>query len=210
MRNIVEGVLATLVVFFVIGLIVVGTGAIPSGADAKPSIVEQLAAKVSLNVSLRRESSGLADPLPLTEQNLDRGVKLYAANCAVCHGAADARASTLSKGFYIEAPQLAKDGVEDDAEAVTFLKLKHGIRSRRCRRLAASCPTKISGGSRRSSNTWINFRSRSTHIGKKSRVRLLPTFRWPRRVLRCRIFRCVAGDFPQADLVAARYETRPL
>ncbi len=128
MRNIVEGVLATLVVFFVIGLIVVGTGAIPSGADAKPSIVEQLAAKVSLNVSLRRESSGLADPLPLTEQNLDRGVKLYAANCAVCHGAADARASTLSKGFYIKAPQLAKDGVEDDAETVTFLKLKHGIR----------------------------------------------------------------------------------
>jgi thiosulfate dehydrogenase len=33
-----------------------------------------------------------------------------------------------SSGFYIEAPQLAKDGVEDDPEAVSFWKVKHGIR----------------------------------------------------------------------------------
>ena len=36
--------------------------------------------------------------------------------------------SNLAQGFYIEAPQLAKDRVEDDAEAVSFWKVKHGIR----------------------------------------------------------------------------------
>ena len=36
--------------------------------------------------------------------------------------------SNLAQGFYIEAPQLAKDGVEDDPEAVSFWKVKHGTR----------------------------------------------------------------------------------
>ena len=44
------------------------------------------------------------------------------------HGASDAKPSNLAQGFYIEAPQLAKDGVEDDPEAVSFWKVKHGIR----------------------------------------------------------------------------------
>ena len=53
---------------------------------------------------------------------------LYAANCAICHGASDAKPSNLAQGFYIEAPQLAKDGVEDDPEGVSFWKVTHGIR----------------------------------------------------------------------------------
>jgi len=36
--------------------------------------------------------------------------------------------SNLAQSFYIEAPQLAKDGVEDDPEAVSFWKVKHGTR----------------------------------------------------------------------------------
>ena len=56
------------------------------------------------------------------------GVRLYAENCAICHGASDAKPSNPAQGFYIEAPQLAKDGVEDDPEAVSFWKVKHGIR----------------------------------------------------------------------------------
>ena len=53
---------------------------------------------------------------------------LYAENCAICHGASDAKASNPAQGFYIEAPQFAKDGVEEDPEAASFWKVKHGIR----------------------------------------------------------------------------------
>lgn len=34
----------------------------------------------------------------------------------------------MAHGLYQKPPQLAKDGVEDDREGVTFWKLKHGIR----------------------------------------------------------------------------------
>jgi thiosulfate dehydrogenase len=45
---------------------------------------------------------------------------------AIC--ASDAKPSNPAQGFYIEAPQLAKDGVEDDPEAASFWTVKHGIR----------------------------------------------------------------------------------
>jgi mono/diheme cytochrome c family protein len=63
-----------------------------------------------------------------TDDNLIDGVHLYAQNCAICHGAADAAPSGPAKGFYIKSPQLAKDGVEDDDESETYWKVEHGIR----------------------------------------------------------------------------------
>ena len=128
MRGFFNGVVFTLALLLGAAFAAVQLGAIPSSADAKPPAVEEWAAKRSLHASLDRERAGVANPLPVTDENLTAGVQLYAANCAVCHGASDAKSSTLAKGFYIESPQLAKDGVEDDPEAVTFLKIKHGIR----------------------------------------------------------------------------------
>ena len=128
MSGFVKGVIFTIALLFAATVAAVAFGLIPSGADAKPSTLETLAAKASLHVNLSRESKGVDETFPVGDDDLATGVKLYAANCAVCHGASDAKPSTLSKGFYIEAPQLAKDGVEDDPETVTFLKLKHGIR----------------------------------------------------------------------------------
>jgi mono/diheme cytochrome c family protein len=64
----------------------------------------------------------------LNDTNLAAGVKLYAMNCAACHGASDGLASNIAKGLYQRAPQLAKDGVEDDPEGIIYWKVKHGIR----------------------------------------------------------------------------------
>ena len=128
MSGFAKGVITALVILLGATVAAVLLGAIPSGADTKPSTLETLAAKLSLRATLLRESKGVDDTFAATDDDLSAGVKLYAANCAVCHGASDARPSTLAKGFYIESPQLAKDGVEDDPEAVTYLKLEHGIR----------------------------------------------------------------------------------
>ena len=43
-------------------------------------------------------------------------------------GASDAKPSRIASGLYQHPPQLAKDGVEDDPEGVTFWKIEHGIR----------------------------------------------------------------------------------
>ena len=103
-------------------------GWLPAGADGKPGKLETWAAKTSLHVTLRREAPRTANPVASTDANLESGVKLYAANCIVCHGAADKRPSNIALGLYQNAPQLASDGVEDDPQGVTFWKVKHGIR----------------------------------------------------------------------------------
>jgi mono/diheme cytochrome c family protein len=101
----------------------------PAGADVKPPALEVWAANTSLHATLRREATEPAqNPVAPTDANLEAGIKLYARNCAVCHGASDAKSSAIAKGQYIETPQLAKDGVEDDRPAVTYWKIKHGIR----------------------------------------------------------------------------------
>jgi len=66
----------------------------------------------------------------LTDDNLIAGIKLYGQHCAICHGTAkgDPLASPVAKGLYPRPPQLAAEGVEDDPEAFSFWKIKHGIR----------------------------------------------------------------------------------
>jgi mono/diheme cytochrome c family protein len=70
----------------------------------------------------------VTDPLAATNANLVAGIKLYAQNCAVCHGDASGKATHVANGLYQKPPQLAKDGVEDDPDGVTLWKLDHGIR----------------------------------------------------------------------------------
>jgi thiosulfate dehydrogenase len=128
MRGFVLGVVVTVVVALLAAFAIVNFGLMSSAADRKPSHLERWAANRSLAATIARETAGLSDPLPATDDNLAAGVKLYAANCVFCHGAADAKRSAASAGFYIHAPQLADDGVEDDPEAVTYWKIAHGVR----------------------------------------------------------------------------------
>ncbi len=128
MRNFINGIVFTLAFIVAAGFAAIQLGLVPANADAKPSALEKWAANRSLHATLDRETKGLQNPLPLSDANLMDGMHLYASNCAVCHGAADAKPSKLAQGFYIHAPMLAKDGVEDDPLAESFWKIKHGIR----------------------------------------------------------------------------------
>lgn len=128
MRGFLNGMVFTLALLVGAGFAAVLTGFVPAGADVAPPAAEEWAAQTSLHAALKRETQNLTNPIATTDENLLAGIKSYGQNCAICHGAADAKPSTLAKGFYIKSPQLAKDGVEDDPEATTFWKLKHGIR----------------------------------------------------------------------------------
>lgn len=128
MLRFVYGIIFTLALLVAAAFAGIYVGALPPGADVKPPALERWAAKKSLKATMKREDVAYKNPLQPTDANLIAGAKLYGANCAVCHGASDGLASTLSKGFYIEAPLLAKDGVEDDPENMTYWKLDHGIR----------------------------------------------------------------------------------
>ncbi len=106
----------------------VTAGLVPANADAKPSKIERWLARTSLQATLARRAPKTPDPVPLSDANFIAGIRLYATNCAVCHGASDARPSNIARGLYQRPPQLARDGVEDDPEGVTFWKVDHGIR----------------------------------------------------------------------------------
>lgn len=127
-RGIVIGILATLVVAVVLGYGAVEMGLLPANADAKASKIERWAARTSLRATIARQAPRTPNPVPLTDANLVSGIKLYAADCAMCHGASDANRSNVATGLYQRPPQLAKDGVEDDPEGETYWKVAHGIR----------------------------------------------------------------------------------
>jgi mono/diheme cytochrome c family protein len=122
------GVIFTLLVLAGVGYFAVKAGILPANADSKPTALESWVANTALDAALERDTKGLKNPIQPSDDNLITGVRLYAENCAICHGASDAKPSNPAQGFYIEAPQLAKDGVEEDPEAASFWKVKHGIR----------------------------------------------------------------------------------
>jgi thiosulfate dehydrogenase len=127
-RGIVLGVVATLVALALCAYIGIEAGLMPANADAKPPRLERWMTRTSLRAAIVRESPRGPNPVSLTDANLIAGIRIYAANCAVCHGAADAKPSNVARGLYQHPPQLAKDGVEDDPEGVTYWKVDHGIR----------------------------------------------------------------------------------
>lgn len=127
-RVVVITVAATLAALLLLAYVGLKAGMMPANADAKPPRLERWAARVSLHVALAREAPRTPNPMALTDDNLIAGIKLYARDCVICHGAADEKPSNVAKGLYQKPPQLAKDGVEDDPEGVTYWKITHGIR----------------------------------------------------------------------------------
>lgn len=103
-------------------------GYLPANADAPPPTLEKRLAGLALDAAINREMSAKPNPVALTDAHLIEGVKLYAVDCAVCHGAADAKPSHIALGLYQRAPQLAKYGVEDDDDGEVYWKIYHGIR----------------------------------------------------------------------------------
>ncbi len=129
-KGVLTGVVATIAVVLVAGYALVRSGLIPANADAAPGTIETWMASTSLEATLSREAPRQPNPVAPNEQNLLDGVRLFATNCAVCHGSASgaASASPIAKGLYQHPPQLATDGVEDDPDGESFWKIKHGIR----------------------------------------------------------------------------------
>jgi thiosulfate dehydrogenase len=128
LKGFVTGIIFTVLATALAAYAMIRAGVMPANADEKPPGIEAWAARTSLHAMLRRSAPKATDPLPATDQNLIAGVKLYAQNCSVCHGGSNADPTNVAKGLYQKPPQLAKEGVEDDPDGVTFWKLSHGIR----------------------------------------------------------------------------------
>lgn len=127
-KGIMYGVAGTLGVLLIGAYLFISLGLMPANADAPPPALEKWAARKSLHATIEREATSAPNPVPLNDAGLVAGIKLYAVNCAVCHGAADGAASNIAKGLYQHAPQFAMHDVADDDEGETYWKIYHGIR----------------------------------------------------------------------------------
>jgi mono/diheme cytochrome c family protein len=130
MKGLLLGIALTLLVELAVAFVLVRSGQIPANADSPPGKLEIWAATTSLDATLSTQAPTSANPVALSDEHLLEGVRLYGENCAVCHGSAagDAAASPIAKGLYLKPPQFGTEGVEDDAEGLSFWKVKHGIR----------------------------------------------------------------------------------
>lgn len=106
----------------------VTSGAMSAGQDAGPLPLERWAAKKSLRATMRRDARDLRSPLRPDSGDLETGAALFVEHCQSCHGGPDGAASAVANGLAPKAPQLAKDGVEDDPEGTIYWKTAHGIR----------------------------------------------------------------------------------
>jgi mono/diheme cytochrome c family protein len=122
------GVLTMVVALSVGAVIFVTRGWMPANADATPPALEKWMARASLRAALQREAPQAPNPVPFNDENLVAGIKIYSANCAVCHGASDGTPSNIALGLYQHAPQLAQHGVTDDPEGKIYWFVKHGVR----------------------------------------------------------------------------------
>lgn len=127
-KSFLGGVIAAVVAALVGAYIFIVAGGVPVNADAKPPAIERWAAHRSLHAVIAREEPPGPNPVALTDENLLAGLRLYAVNCAVCHGAADARPSNIAKGLYQHPPQFGKPGIIDDGTGEIYWKVYHGIR----------------------------------------------------------------------------------
>lgn len=127
-RGILIGALGIIFVSIITVSLLVMRGLLPVNADTKPGTLETWISKKALHASIRRQAQPQSNPLSFNESNLIAGIKLYADNCLVCHGASDGKPSRIAQGLYQKVPQLAKHGVEDDPEGRTSWVITHGIR----------------------------------------------------------------------------------
>jgi mono/diheme cytochrome c family protein len=127
MRAFILGVVFTIVLLFVAGLLIAQFGLFPTNADATPPSLERRIAMSAIDASMERHAPRTPNPVPVTDNNLIDGIKLYTMNCAVCHGTLDYKPSPLEHSMYPPPPQLILDPL-DDPEWHIYYSVRTGVR----------------------------------------------------------------------------------
>jgi len=127
MGKFIAGIVFAVVASVLVLLICARGGHMAVNADATPSTMERWVANSALDAAIEHQAPKVENPVPKTDANLIDGMKLYAMNCALCHGGLDRKRNVLGGAFYPPAPQILVSGL-DDPEWHIFFAIKHGVR----------------------------------------------------------------------------------
>lgn len=118
----------------IIGVLLVAAGAyvylhngyIDMRADQPVMGMERIYMDGAMDRYAERSAPPAQNPVQPTDANLIEGIRLYKANCALCHGGPNAATSAVGEGLYPQAPQFLKDA-PDMPQNQNFWIIKHGI-----------------------------------------------------------------------------------
>ena len=102
-------------------------GFVDPRADQEPGSFEMKLAMPALDASVDRRAPEAKNPLQPNEETLMGGMKIYQADCALCHGDVSHPHTALGESFYPRAPQFAEDA-PDMPENQNFYIIEHGVR----------------------------------------------------------------------------------
>ena len=132
MKTFISGILFTLFVLVVGAIGWIYSGGMPVATSAQPFPLEKKLAHIALQAALRiDDAEAMRSPILADDENLLAGVKIYRANCSVCHGITGQKESAISLGMFPHPPPLMppSKGVTDDPPGKTFWFVKNGIRT---------------------------------------------------------------------------------
>lgn len=127
MGKFLAGIVFAVVAFILAMVIYARGGYMAVNADATPGAIEHWMANTALDAAVEHQAPQKDNPVPKTDANLIEGMKLYAMNCALCHGGLDRKRNVLGGAFYPPAPQIIVRGLHDP-EWFIFFVTKHGVR----------------------------------------------------------------------------------
>ncbi len=127
MRLFLLGVVMTILVIIICGLLILRAGYVNFNADQTPSAMEKKLGMKASDASVERRATNMANPLTANDETLMAGARLYRNNCAVCHGDPAQMSSPLADSFYPPAPQFLMDA-PDMPEYQNYYIVRHGIR----------------------------------------------------------------------------------
>jgi len=117
------GLLALPALFALAGVL----GWLPSNATTNPPAWESSFGMKALDASLEKRSDKLSNPIDEKDASaLAAGKRIYADNCAGCHGGAKGP-SSFGSGFYPRVPQFFQDGAGVDPREA-YAAIHDGIR----------------------------------------------------------------------------------
>ncbi len=127
MAKFILGIIFAVVVLLLTGIGFALLGFLPTRANVPPPKMEARIAMGALDSSVERHAPHVNNPVPVTDDNLIEGLKIYTMNCALCHGGIDRQPSQLEHSLYPQPPNLISDP-DEDPEWQIFYVIKNGVR----------------------------------------------------------------------------------
>ena len=127
MGKFILGIVFAVALLLLVAIGLATLGFLPTRANVEPSKTEIHFAMGALDNSVERHAPRLNNPVPVTDDNLIEGLKIYTMNCALCHGGINRQPSQLEHSLYPPPPNLISDPV-DDPEWHIFFIIKNGVR----------------------------------------------------------------------------------